>query len=88
VTVDRAYLSDACPLVTADRRLYNALHTAPDFDLLWIGCDLIRAAHCGGQPVRPNGPVTCTGASWEVDLAPQFQGFRFPHPGFQSWVWE
>ena len=30
-------LSDSCPLVTADRRLYNALRTAPDFDLVWIG---------------------------------------------------
>jgi predicted nucleic acid-binding protein len=30
-------VSDSCPLVTADRRLYNALRTAPDFDLVWIG---------------------------------------------------
>lgn len=30
-------MSDSCPLVTGDRRLYNALKTTPDFDLLWIG---------------------------------------------------
>ncbi len=30
-------VSDSCPLVTADRRLYNALESAPDFDLVWIG---------------------------------------------------
>ena len=30
-------VSDSCPFVTADRRLYNALRTAPDFDLIWIG---------------------------------------------------
>ena len=30
-------VSDSCPLVTADLRLYNALRNASDFDLLWIG---------------------------------------------------
>jgi predicted nucleic acid-binding protein len=30
-------VSDSCPLVTADRRLYNALRTTPDFELVWIG---------------------------------------------------
>jgi len=30
-------VSDSCPLVTADRRLYNALSATPDFDLVWIG---------------------------------------------------
>lgn len=30
-------MSEACPLVTADRRLYNALGTSPDVQLLWIG---------------------------------------------------
>ena len=30
-------VSDSCPLVTADLRLYNALREAPDFDLVWIG---------------------------------------------------
>lgn len=37
---DSLYLAlsvrDSCPLVTADRRLYNALETTPDFDLVWI----------------------------------------------------
>ena len=30
-------VSGSCPLVTADLRLYNALRTVPDFDLVWIG---------------------------------------------------
>jgi predicted nucleic acid-binding protein len=30
-------LSSSCPLVTADLRLYNALRTVSDFDLVWIG---------------------------------------------------
>ena len=30
-------VSDACPLVTADLRLYNALRNATGFSLFWIG---------------------------------------------------
>jgi len=30
-------VSESCPLVTADRRLFNALSAAPEFDLVWVG---------------------------------------------------